>query len=133
MRPIIVDSSVLMAFCDPDDPAHKVARASVEEAIANGHPMIVPATALSEVLVGAYRSTPHAVRTILGFVDELAAGVHSIDQRTAQAAARYRAEHAELGFPAALVLATAKERVAACVLTTESSWRDVDPRVVVVP
>jgi predicted nucleic acid-binding protein len=129
MKPVVIDSTVLLAFCDPDDPLHKVAKAVVNECLGAGSPLVVPVSVLSEVLVGAFRATPHAVRTVEGFVDELVSQVREIDRSVGRAAARYRAEHTGLGLSAALVFGTAKIIAADQILTSEPSWRQVDPRV----
>jgi predicted nucleic acid-binding protein len=122
MRPVVVDSLVLLAFCDPDDPLHGVARAAVSECLLAGVPLVVPASVLSEVLVCAYRATPHAVRVVQGFVDELASEVRPLDRVAARAAARCRATRDGLPLHAGLVLGTAMSVAADRVLTA-------DPRV----
>jgi PIN domain nuclease of toxin-antitoxin system len=125
MRPVVLDSSVLVAFCDPDDRRHHHASQDVTRALQAGHPLVVPGSALSEVLVGAYRSTPHAARTVEKLVGELVSDVRPIDHEVAKAAARYRAGHADMSLGAALVLGTAKVVSAARVMTADSSWPDV--------
>jgi predicted nucleic acid-binding protein len=133
MKPVVIDSTVLLAFCDPDDPLHEVATTAVNERLSAGFPLVVPVSVLSEVLVGAFRASPHAVRTVVGFVDELVSQVREIDRSVGKAAARYRAEHVGLGLAAALVFGTAKVIVADEILTSEASWREIDPRVHVLP
>jgi predicted nucleic acid-binding protein len=124
MSTVVVDATVLLGLCDPDDPAHKVASAALTECLAAGSELVVPVSALSEVLVGAFRSTPHAVRAIEGFVNELVSTVYPIDRPVGRVAARYRAEHPGLPLHAALVLATAKVLGAQQILTTDVSWID---------
>jgi PIN domain nuclease of toxin-antitoxin system len=125
MKPVVLDSSALVAFCDPDDPCHRGASQCVTQALQLGRPLVVPVSVLSEVLVGAYRSTPHAVRTVDKLVDELVSDVSPIDREVAKAAARYRAAQARLPLGVALVLGTARVVGAEHVLTTDSSWPDV--------
>jgi predicted nucleic acid-binding protein len=129
MKPVVLDSTALLGFCDPDDPNHAVARAAVAECLAVGQPLVVPVSVLSEVLVGAFRSTPHAVRTVEGFVDDLVTEVRPIDRPTGRAAARYRADFPALRLAAALVIGTAKVIDAAQILTTDPTWAEVDPRI----
>jgi PIN domain nuclease of toxin-antitoxin system len=125
MKPVVLDSSALIAFCDPDDPCHPGASHCVTQALQVGRPLVVPVSVLSEVLVGAYRSTPHAVRTVDKLVDELVSEIQLIDREVARAAARYRAAQAGLPLGVALVLGTARVVGAQQVLTTDSSWPDV--------
>jgi predicted nucleic acid-binding protein len=128
-RPTVIDSTVLLAFCDPDDPLHREARAAVDMRLTVGSPLVVPVTVLSEVLVGAFRSTPHAVRTVEAFVDELVDEVYPVDRPTGRAAAKYRADHPGLGMSPALVLGTAKVIAAEQILTTEETWIAIDTHV----
>jgi predicted nucleic acid-binding protein len=128
-NPIVIDSTVLLAFCDPDNPQHQAAAATITGYIGAGRWLVVPASALSEVLVGAYRASSHAVRTIEGLIVDLVHLVREIDRKIAHAAASYRAEHPELGLAAALVFGTAKVTAAGQILTTEPTWTTIDPRV----
>jgi predicted nucleic acid-binding protein len=128
-RPVVVDSLVLLAFCDPDDPLHVVARDAVAECLTGGLPLVVPASVLSEVLLGAYRTSRHAVRVVQGFVDEIASDVRPLDRAAARAAARCRASYDGLPLHAGLVLGTATSVTADRVLTADPSWAAVDPRV----
>lgn len=132
MKPVVLDSTVLIGFCDPDNAAHERVRKVVTEFMAAGHKLVVPVSVLSEVLVGAYRSTPHAVRVVEGFVDDLVHDVRTIDRPIGRAAAKYRADHPEMRLPVALVFGTAKVLNAEQILTTEPSWQEIDRRVLVV-
>jgi predicted nucleic acid-binding protein len=129
MKPIVLDSPVVIGFCDPDDAVHASARLALAGCLTAGHPLVVPVSVLSEVLVGAFRSTPHAVRTVEGFLDDLVSEVRPLDRAAGRAAARYRADYPELRMAAALVLGTAKSIEAEQILTTEESWTAIDPRV----
>jgi predicted nucleic acid-binding protein len=129
MKPVVMDTSALIGFCDPDDVNHRQAKLAVQECKAAGHPLVVPVTVLSEVLVGAFRSTPHAVRTVEGFVDEMINEVRPVDRLVGRAAARYRADHPGLKLAASLVFGTAKVVDADQILTTDASWREIEARV----
>jgi predicted nucleic acid-binding protein len=132
MSTVVVDATVLVGFCDPDETAHEVATAALTACLAAGTGLVVPVSVLSEVLTGAYRNTPHAVRVIEGFVKELASRVYPIDRAVGRAAAQYRAEHPGLPLHAALVLGTAKIVNAERILTTDASWIDKSARVHIV-
>lgn len=129
MKPVVLDTTALLAFCDPDDEQHDNTREALGVCLAAGHPLVVPVSVLAEVLVGAFRSTPHAVRTVENLVDELVAEVRAIDRPAGRAAARYRAEFPDLPMGAAMVFGTAKVIDAEQILTTDPSWHEVDPRV----
>jgi predicted nucleic acid-binding protein len=130
MRPltVVIDTTVLVGFCDPDDPLHQVSWAALVECVTAGNSLVVPVSVLSEALVGAYRATPHAVRTVEGFVDDIATRLYPIDRPVGRVAARYRADHPGLPLAAALVFGTAKVVSAQQILTTEPSWKDIDDR-----
>lgn len=87
MKPIVLDSPVVIGFCDPDDAVHTSARLALAGCLTAGHPLVVPVSVLSEVLVGAFRSTPHAVRTVEGFLDDLVSEVRPLDRAAGRAAA----------------------------------------------
>jgi len=103
---VVVDSGVLLALWDPDDTHHQAALTALERYLAGGARLVVPVTALSEVLVGAFRATPYAVRTVEGFVDDLVGEVHTVDRAVGRAAAKLLAEHPTLALADALLLAT---------------------------
>lgn len=129
--PVVVESTVLVAFCDPADPLHEFVHQAVADQITAGHPLVVPASALAEVLVGAYQTSPHAVRTVEGFVSDLAATVYPVDREVARAAAQYRADNPGLPLLAAFVFGTAKTVNAQQILTTNLGWKGVDDRTVI--
>jgi predicted nucleic acid-binding protein len=129
MRPVVIDSSVLLGLWDPDDANHGPAFAALTRHLSTGHPIVVPASVLSEVLVGAFRTTPHAVRTVEGFIDDLVSEVRLVDRAIGRAAAQYRADHPWLPLSDALVIATGKLVDAEEILTTDRRWAEVDPRV----
>jgi predicted nucleic acid-binding protein len=125
-KPVVLDSTVILATHDADDPYHDVVRVVIGEWAVRA-PLVVPASVVSEVLVGAIRSGPHAFRTLGGFLRDLVDRVEPVDYSVAAVAARYRAQFPKLTLPAALVLATGKTLNAAAILTIESSWCEVDP------
>ena len=93
--------------------------------------MVIPASVLAEVLVGAARQGPavrdEAERRLLDAVDRL----HPIDRDVAVHAADVRASHRTVRLPDALVIATGRA-LDARVLTGDKRWAPVDPRVEVV-
>jgi len=129
MRAVVVDSGVLLALWDPDDTRHAAAIAVLERHLADGSRLVVPVTALSEVLVGAFRATPYAVRTVEGFVDDLVGEVRAADRAVGRAAARLLAEHPSLPLADALLLATGEVVGAQEILTANRRLEQVDQRV----
>jgi predicted nucleic acid-binding protein len=132
MRPVVLDSSVLLGLWDPDDVHHRAASAALIRHLSAGHRIVVPVSVLSEVLVGAFRTTPHAVRTVEGFLDDLVSEVRPVDRAVGRAAAQYCADHPGLRLADALVIATGRLVDAEEILTADKRWEKVDPRVRVV-
>ena len=126
---VVVDSGVLLAFWDPDDTQHHAAVTVLKRHVASGSRLVVPVTVLSEVLIGAYRATPYAVRSIESFVDDLISDVHPADRAVGRTAARLRAEHPTLPLADALLLATGEVIDAQEILTTNPRLEQVDRRV----
>jgi hypothetical protein len=137
VKPVVLDSSALIAFCDPADPAHADAADSVALTLRAGHPLVVPVSALSEVMVGAYRMNPitprmsHAVHALWLFMRQMVSDIYPADYELAEAAARYRVANPGLPLHAALVLATVDVTGADHVLTTELAWRAIRPDAVI--
>jgi predicted nucleic acid-binding protein len=129
VRSVVVDGGVLLALWDPDDELHTAARAAVGSYVADGCRLVVPVTVLSEVLVGAFRSTPHAVRTVERFVAELVGQVRAVDREIGQVAARLRARFEGLRLDEALVVATGEVAGVQEIVTTNGRLAKVDGRV----
>ncbi len=126
---VVVDSGVLLALWDTSDTRHHAATAALQRHLADGNRLIVPVTTLSQVLVGAYRATPYAVRTIETFIDDLISQVHPADRPVGRAAARLQAAQPTLPLADALLLATGEVVRAQEILTTNPRLEQVDPRV----
>jgi predicted nucleic acid-binding protein len=126
---VVVDSGVLLALWDPDDAWHQAALTALERYLASGARLVVPVSALSEVLVGAFRATPYAVRTVESFVDDLVGEVRPTDRAVGRAAARLLAEYPTLALAEALLLATGEVVGAQDILTTNQHLEQVDQRV----
>jgi predicted nucleic acid-binding protein len=125
---VVVDSGVLLALWDTSDPRHHAATAALQRHL-DGNRLIVPVTTLAQVLVGAYRATPYAVRTIESFIDDLINEVHPADRPIGRAAARLQANQPTLPLADALLLATGEIVRAQEILTTNPRLEQVDPRV----
>ena len=132
MGSVVVDASVILGVLDPEDSHHSSATRALKKARAAGDDIILPASALAEVLVGASRLGTGAVRTTEAFVDTIVDQVHSIDRPVARAAAAYRSGHRSLRLPDAFVLAVGAALNADTVLTADSTWAKVDRRVQVI-
>src|SRR5262249_39598548 len=100
-----------------------------EHYLAGGARLVVPVTALTEVLTGAFRATPYAVRTIETFIDDLVSEVRPTDRAVGRTAAKLLAEHPTLALAAALLLATGEVIGAKDILTTNQPLEQVDQRV----
>lgn len=129
MASVVVDASVVLAILDPGDALHEPATGAVRGHLQQGDRLILPASALAEVLVGASRIGAEAVEKVESFVDSVIDSVQEIDRTVAREAAQLRARHRSLRLPDALVLAAATIAGADRILTGDAAWRRVDPRV----
>ena len=132
MGEVVLDSSVLLGFLDPDDAHHASARRVLTAAVTAGDTIVVPASVLAEVLVGAARQGVEvrdaAERRLRDAVDRF----HPVDRDVAVQAAEIRARHRAVRLPdAALVLATGRV-LDGRVLTADKRWMAGDGRVEVV-
>lgn len=132
MGSVVVDASVVLGVLDPRDAHHASASRALKRARANGDAIILPASALAEVLVGASRLGSGAVRTTEAFVDAIVDQVYSIDRSVARSAAAYRSAHKPIRLPDAFVLAVGATLNADTVLTADTRWAKVDRRVHVI-
>jgi len=132
MGSVVVDASVVLGVLDPRDAHHASASRALKTARANGDAIILPASALAEVLVGASRLGSGAVRTTEAFVDAIVDQVHSIDRSVARSAAVYRSAHKSIRLPDAFVLAVGATLNADTVLTADTRWAKLDRRVHVI-
>jgi len=117
---------------DPHDVHHASATRALRRVRADGDEIILPASALAEVLVGASRVGAGAVRTTESFVDTIIDQVYDIDRSVARSAAKFRSAHKSIRLPDAFVLAVGATLNADYVLTADSRWDKVDRRVRVI-
>jgi predicted nucleic acid-binding protein len=131
MGEVVLDSSVLLGFLDTTDRHHGAARRVITDAVTAGDTVVLPASVLAEVLVGAARQgadvRDEAERRLLDAVDRL----QPVDRDVAVHAADVRAQHRTVRLPDALVIATGRA-LDARVLTADKRWAAVDGRVRVV-
>src|SRR5260370_18229771 len=132
MGSVVVDASVVLGLLDPRDAHHASATRAIKKVRADGDEIVLPASALAEVLVGASRIGGAAVRTTEAFVDAIVDQVYDIDRSVARAAAGYRARHTSVPLPDAFVLAVAATLNPDPVLTADTRWTKVDRRVRVI-
>lgn len=128
----VIDAGVLIAVLDARDSHHATATAALRERVDQSDDLVVPASAYAEMLVAPYRQDEAAVDTVDAFLDALPARVEPISRSIAAQAARLRAHHDAIRLPDALVIATAVELGADCLLTTDRGWPKLDLRVTVV-
>jgi predicted nucleic acid-binding protein len=131
MGAVVLDSSLLLGLLDAADTHHRTALDAVAAATDADEEIILPASVLPEVLVGAARQGP-AVRDslehrLLASVDRL----HPIDRDVAVHAADVRAAHRAVRLPDAPVVATGRA-LGAAVLTVDRRLGRVDERVRVI-
>ncbi|WP_028926781.1 type II toxin-antitoxin system VapC family toxin [Pseudonocardia acaciae] len=130
MGAVALDTSVVIGLLEPGDPHHASTRAEVAAARRRGDTFVLPASVLSEALVGGYRlgTAPDRRRRIV----TLFGPVRPIDEGLALVAAELRGRHRSLRLADAFVIATGIVEQAA-VLTCDRRLAAVDGRVQVIP
>lgn len=119
---IVLDAGILIGYLDRDDGHH--ARSVMVMNESAGDELHLPASAYSEVMVGAHRA--RIADEVRERVDELELLIDPIDRAMADAAARLRATHRSLRLPDALLLAAAHQ-VNGEVITTDRALGRIDP------
>ncbi len=125
MALIHLDAGVLIGFLDGDDVHHQAAGTVIAAALDEGDRLAMAASALAECLVGPARRGDEAIEIVHDLRRRLPIEVVDLDADIATAAARLRAGHRSLRLPDALVIATAFEREADELVTTDRRWPDV--------
>ncbi|HEX9823600.1 MAG TPA: type II toxin-antitoxin system VapC family toxin [Actinomycetota bacterium] len=125
----VLDSSVIIAFRDSTD-RHHAASVSLLKETAASDALVVPVIVYAEVLVGAIRKGRSQAATAERFFRD-ATRLEPATPDIARTAARIRAQHG-VRLPDALVIATGVELEADQILTADSRWKRVDPRVRVI-
>jgi predicted nucleic acid-binding protein len=129
MGALVLDTSVVLGFFHADDAHHWSARNALADARHHNETFILPASVVSESMVGAYRSGTAADR--FRRMTGLFGPVRQVDEEVALRAAELLARTRSLRLPDALVIATGIVDDAA-VLTCDKGLADVDERVRVV-
>ena len=130
MALVVLDSSVVIAFLDPDDALHESAVPALTD---HRHDeLVIPASVYAEILVGPFRRGSEAVAEVEAFLGDLDVRVEAITGAIARAAARHRSGSRSLRLPDALVIATADEIDAEKVLTGDASLAGISRRVTLV-
>ena len=129
MGAVTLDSSVVIGFLLPDNAHHRPACTELGAARERGDAFVLPASVLSETMVGGYRNgtAPELRRRIVG----LFGPVRPLDEEIALVAAQLRVAHGSLRLPDALVIATGIVDKA-IVLTCDKRLASVDTRVQVI-
>ncbi|MBA2323029.1 MAG: PIN domain-containing protein [Pseudonocardiales bacterium] len=104
MGKVTLDANVVIGLFRPADAHHNAVRTELAAARERADDFILPASVLSEAMVGGYRHGTEAEmrRRILG----LFGPARSVDEDVALTAAELRAGHHSLRLPDALVIAT---------------------------
>ena len=119
----IVDAGILIGFFDGSDAHHLGAKRELANARQRGDQIAVPASALAEALVSPARAGESSVAAMREFIKRLPLVVAELDSEIAVVAARLRARHGQkLKLPDALVIATAIQKEANILVTTDRRW-----------
>jgi predicted nucleic acid-binding protein len=130
-RLVVLDGDVLVRLWDPDHPDHHATVAGISDLRTAEYRLVVPITALVDVLVGAERDGPNRVRFTLKQIRDAFGTPQPVDFPTTRVAARLRAEH-QIPAPGALTIATAHTARATQIVTTCKELAGVDERVRVI-
>ncbi|MGL5929082.1 MAG: type II toxin-antitoxin system VapC family toxin [Dermatophilaceae bacterium] len=133
MGPVVLDASIVLALLDPQDVHHRQAVDTVRELREGRVSWLLPATVLSEVLVGAARADKRSVARRRATIRAAFGSVRPVDEDVAVEAASLRARYRWLRLPDAIVLATASVDRAQAVLTADRRWSRTDLPVKVLP
>lgn len=117
-----LDAGVVIGFLDADDAHHQSAAQALATAVRSGDRLAMAASAFAECLVGPSRRGERAVSIVNDLFERLPIDIVDLDADTARRAAALRAKHAALRLPDALVIATASERAADHLITTDRRW-----------
>ena len=119
----IVDAGILIGFFDGSDAHHLGAKRELANARQRGDQIAVPASAFAEALVSPARAGESSVAAMREFIERLPLAVAELDSEIAVVAARLRARHGQkLKLPDALVIATAIQKEASVLVTTDRRW-----------
>jgi predicted nucleic acid-binding protein len=119
----VFDAGAVIAALDRADLFHDQVRRRLEDLLAAGERLVLPASAYAEALARPWLRGPESVaaadRSIAGFGFRITA----VDERVAREAAGLRAKHgSRFRLPDALVIATALAQGSDRVITTDGGW-----------
>ena len=120
---------MVIAMFDSTDVHHAATMANLQAGIHAGSEYVMPASVLSEVLVGVARHSEAAVDIRRQELIRLFGMARVIDANIAVVAAKLRAHHRSLRLPDALVIATGIVDEVDTILTADKRWESVDERV----
>lgn len=118
----VLDAGVIIGFLDANDAHHVEAHAALGATRGRNDRVVLPASALAEILVGPSRRGVTAVAAVRDLLDRVPIDVAPLDMEIAVAAAGIRARHRSLKLPDALVIATASHLDADHLITTDRGW-----------
>lgn len=128
----VLDTSILIALVDADDPHHIAARAAVRTRRDVGDEFVVPVVAYAEFMVRSYQDDVSMIAFRDGLVDAIPARVEPAIRETGRHAAAIRARHGQrMKLPDALIVATAITIGADRILTADTRWPAQDVPVIV--
>lgn len=119
---IHLDAGVVIGLLDADDARHESVAQALAASLQSGNRLAMAASAFAECLVGPSRRGERAIAIVRDLFERLPIDIIDLDADTARRAAALRAKHASLRLPDALVIATASQRSAECLITTDRRW-----------
>lgn len=124
MGPVVLDSSVIIAWLNPDDAHHERVTRRLQELAASGGRFAVSAVGYCELMSNKSRARRDAIRKA---VEALGAeSVIAVDREIAEHAGALRARRPSLRTPDALIAATAAIRGSGTLLTADRAMARLD-------
>ena len=123
MGVVVLDSGVVIAALDATDAHHAATARAMRAARDRGDSFVLPASAYAEALVRPAMRGATTIAQVDDALDAAGIAIADADRAIARRAAALRAGHPSLRLPDALVIATAVDRDADNLLTTDQRWK----------
>lgn len=124
MGPIVLDSSVMIAWLNPGDPHHQQVTARLLELESEGNRFAVSAVGYAELMSNRSKRWRDSMREVVSALGP--DGVIAVDREIAEQAGALRARRPSLRTPDALIAATAAVKGSGALLTADRAMARVD-------
>lgn len=119
MGPVVLDTSVVVAWFNADDAHHVSARSRLEAIVAGGRSFAISTVTYAELLTSPLKAERKRARELVRELGE--GGLIPVDRDVAERAAELRLARKSLRTPDALIAATSDVRGSGALLTADRS------------